>query len=89
MLAVFTFPEALAAAQAAGSKIARKGWNGAGQFVQRTYGDKHCRVCIQEQPHKVYEDMEAFMVLRNAEGKLVPWAPSQGDMMATDWMVLP
>lgn len=30
-----------------------------------------------------------YLVLKNAQGGFLPWAPSQGDVFATDWALLP
>jgi hypothetical protein len=60
-----------------GARITRAGWNGPGQFVFVQYPDKHSRMT------------QPYMVLRNALGEHVPWVPSQGDIFATDWAVLP
>jgi hypothetical protein len=86
MLAVLTFPEAMTAALATGAKIARKGWNGAGQHVRMTSGIQRFRLATDN--GVVFVDANPFMVLRNAAAEYVPWTPSQGDMMAVDWMVL-
>ena len=86
MLAVLTFSEALAAAQATGAKIAREGWNGAGQHVRQASG---AQVTLSDRKTTEYVHIDAFMVLRNTQGYYVPWVPSQGDMAAVDWMVLP
>lgn len=33
--------------------------------------------------------LEPFIILRTADGKDVPWAPSQTDMLAMDWQIVP
>lgn len=79
---LMTFPEALACAQNGGLKIARKGWNGSGQHVRQAAG---AQVTLSDRKTVEYVHIEPFMVLRNAQGQYVPWAPSQGDMAADDW----
>lgn len=91
MLAVLTFAEALVQAQAAGARIARKGWNGRDQWVAETGQVTAAIPALTEVDGKRdYElrNLEPFMVLKNAQGDFVPWVPSQGDMAAVDWMVL-
>ncbi len=89
-LAVLTFPEAMTLALATGSKVARKGWNGAGQHVRMTSGVTRVMLnCGRDNEAMTFADMNPFMVLRNAAGEYVPWVPSQGDMQAVDWMELP
>jgi hypothetical protein len=88
MLAVLTFPEAMAAAQATAAKIARKGWNGPGQYVRIAHSAR-LSFRAPDGATAYHDARTGFAVLRNTQGEYVPWAPSQGDMMATDWMVLP
>lgn len=60
-----------------GGKASRVGWNGAGQHVFAKYPDA---CSMMSAP---------YLVLRNTQGALVPWAPSQGDVFANDWALLP
>lgn len=81
-------------------RMARMGWNGRGQFIfiamgsdpshpdERAgllsgikarlfeYGDQGT---VRRLPH---------VVLRNTRGESVPWAPSQTDMLAEDWITV-
>lgn len=58
-------------------RITRAGWNVPGQYVELQRPDKHSRMTLP------------YAVLRNSNGDLVPWVPSQGDLFANDWAVLP
>lgn len=60
-----------------GRRITRAGWNAAGQCVEAQYPNRESRMTLP------------YLVLRNAQGGFVPWAPSQGDLFATDWAILP
>lgn len=60
-----------------GQRITRAGWNGRGQHVEMQVPDKHSRMT------------QPYAVLRNNNGDLVPWVPSQGDLFANDWALLP
>lgn len=60
-----------------GSKVTRAGWNARGQHVEIQRPDKHSRMT------------SPYAVLKNSDGGLVPWVPSQGDLFAHDWAVLP
>lgn len=31
---------------------------------------------------------EPYVYMRNAQGKLIPWLCSQGDLLATDWVIV-
>lgn len=71
-----TFSDALMHARR-GGRITRKGWNAGGQHVEAQYPDKGSRMSAP------------YLVLKNAQNDLVPWAPSQGDLFACDWALLP
>jgi hypothetical protein len=71
-----TFEVALDALKS-GYRITRAGWNGAGQWVETQYPDRGSRMT------------HPYCVLRTAQGGLVPWVPSQGDLFARDWAILP
>lgn len=70
------FSQALAAMKYRGKRIARAGWNGKGQWVYL----QNCPEGSDHLPHAM---------MHNAQGKRVPWLPSQPDMLADDWAVLP
>lgn len=74
--AVYPFSHALDALKA-GCKVTRAGWNGRGQHVEMQRPDKHSRMTAP------------YAVLKNSNNDLVPWVPSQGDLFANDWAVLP
>lgn len=75
--AMHDFPEALQAAIRNGNRITRRGWNGSGQYV-----------CAQR-PHGEERLTAPYLYLRNVQGDYVAWAPSQGDMFAQDWAIIP
>lgn len=60
-----------------GQRITRAGWNAPGQWVAAQYTDKGS---MMSRP---------YLYLKNAQNDLVPWVPSQGDLFAHDWAVLP
>lgn len=59
-----------------GNKAAREGWNGKGQFVQAQFPDENSKMQMP------------YLYLHNAQGQLVPWLPSQGDLFGEDWIIL-
>lgn len=71
------FPTALKQAMHSGARITRAGWNAAGQWVAAQRPDAHSKMSAP------------YLYLKNAQGRLVPWLPSQGDLFAEDWAVLP
>lgn len=67
-----------------GEKWRRAGWNGNGQFVRlfRAYSDAQFKVSEIEPTDGTLMD---HLVLKNTSNQLIPWVPSQGDLMAEDW----
>lgn len=72
----------------AGKKLTREGWNGADQFVFMVPGSTFN---VNRAPLLgIYpEDTEITYLphldLRNAQGKVGTWTPSNGDLFADDW----
>lgn len=68
-----------------GNKIARKGWNGKGQYVRLVdpYNDKAFQVFEKEE---LDGTLYPYFALKNAQNGFVPWVPSIGDLLAEDWM---
>lgn len=60
-----------------GARITRKGWNASGQWVKAQYPDKGS---MMQGP---------YAYIKNSNNELVPWVPSQGDLFACDWAILP
>lgn len=67
-----TFSAALVLIKA-GKRVARSGWNGADQYVK------------MQIPNKLSKMRMPYCYLKNTQGMLVPWVPSQGDLFAEDW----
>lgn len=66
------FSTALAAIKA-GSRITREGWNATGQWAALQVPDEHSKM------------QRPYMYLKTANDELVPWVPTQSDLMADDW----
>lgn len=60
-----------------GLKLARKGWNGKGLFVEAQYPDDNSKMGV---PY-LFIDATAL------GGTKAPWVPSQTDLFAEDWAV--
>jgi hypothetical protein len=58
-----------------GLKVARKGWNGKGMFLELQGPDEHSKM---QQP---------YIYMSPVDGRLVPWLASQSDMLAIDWEI--
>ena len=58
-------------------KITRHGWNAKSQWVAVQRPDLNSKMQCP------------YLYLKNASDQLVPWLPSQGDLFANDWALLP
>lgn len=70
-----------------GKRCARAGWNGKNMWIRYVdlYTDAEFR--IQPQP-QAKESWLPFLIMKTADGALVPWLASQTDMLAEDWSVV-
>lgn len=69
------FGQALNALRA-GQRVARAGWNAAGQWVALQVPDEHSKM------------RRPYLYLHPVDGSLVPWAATQSDVLADDWLVV-
>lgn len=69
-----------------GKRVARAGWNAGGQWAAMRFAraDKLIGFADDE---RLYLEGDGF-ILKNAQDVLVPWVPSVGDLLATDWQVV-
>lgn len=68
-----------------GFKMARKGWNGKGIYVSKR--DKKSCDCEGTIGAFLYIDTNGLQTENpDAPKTIVPWAPSQTDMLAEDWI---
>lgn len=72
-----------------GEKIARKGWNGKGQYVE--LGRSFAYFTDGKEIHDTHhEDIGSkALVFVGTRGRQVGWLASQADMLADDWMIVP
>ena len=64
-----------------GHKVARKGWNGKGIFIQLQIPDENSKMT---QPYIYIDSTELITDNPKAPLGRVPWFASQTDMLATD-----
>lgn len=73
-----------------GKRVARAGWNGAGQFAWMVPDGVY--PARMEAIKGYFPDDQvpygAYFALKNAQGTVVPWVPSVGDLLAIDWQVV-
>lgn len=60
----------------AGRKVARSGWNGKGMWVHLQRPDANSKMS------------SPYLYLKTVDGHLVPWLPSQSDLLAEDWSIV-
>lgn len=70
------FGEALRALKS-GARVARKGWNGKGMWLELQVPDLFSKMTLP------------YIYMKTADGGLVPWLASQTDMLAEDWEIVP
>lgn len=59
-----------------GNYVARQGWNGKGQHIALQVPDEHSKMGLP------------YLYIRTVTGDLVPWTPSQTDILASDWLIV-
>lgn len=60
-----------------GHRATREGWNGPGQYVSLQVPDAHSKMTVP------------YFYITTAAGSRIPWVPSQTDLWAEDWVLLP
>lgn len=67
-----------------GKRVRRSGWNAGGQWAEHIINSGI--VFRSELTGETYSVADG-LILKNAQGIVVQWVPSIGDLMATDWRV--
>ncbi|WP_065647710.1 Thoeris anti-defense Tad2 family protein [Pantoea eucrina] len=72
---------------ATGCAAARMGWNGASQFIWFVPpGEYPARMeVIRDHFPDNLVPYAGYYAMKNAQGQVTPWVPSNGDLQATDW----
>jgi len=77
-----------------GSRIARKGWNGAGLYLVYMAGypegvpANQATADAHDVPLGHTIVIDPYIAMRTASGSVVPWLASQTDLLATDYVVV-
>ena len=74
-----------------GEKVARAGWNGAGQFVYLVPAASYPAQTGIAKAHFGADAMvpyRAYLALKTAQGDVATWAPSCSDALADDWQIV-
>ena len=72
---LLTFSEALDKLKQ-GNKIARKGWNGKGMWLNLQVPDEYSKMTLP------------YIYMKTADNHQVPWLASQTDLLCEDWIVV-
>lgn len=75
-VATFNFGEAIKYLKR-GIKVARKGWNGKGMYIECCNGKDHD-----------FSIIEPFLLIKNVKNSFNTWVPSISDLLAEDWMFI-
>lgn len=74
-----------------GAKLARRGWNGSGQFVYRVGEGRYDPttdvgndIAADQPDGKV--PYRPYYALKTVQGDIATWVPSSSDMDADDWV---
>lgn len=67
-----------------GFKLRRKGWNGKGIYIELQKPDEHSKMT---QPYIYIVTTQLQTDNTWAPKGIVPWAPSQTDLLAEDWEI--
>jgi len=65
-----------------GKKVARRGWNGKGIFIELQVPDEYSKMT---HPYIFIDTTGLQTDNPDAPKNRVPWAPSQTDLLAEDW----
>jgi hypothetical protein len=87
-LDALSFGHAIAAMQD-GHAVTRAGWNGKGMFIYIVSGHLH-QVTEDELFLGGFGDTipaHPYIMMKTAQGYIVPWLASQADMLANDWQI--
>ena len=57
----------------AGLRVCREGWNGKGMWIGMQVPDEHSKMG------------RPYLYIKSVDGLLVPWSPSQTDILGVDW----
>jgi hypothetical protein len=74
-----------------GKKVARAGWNGKDMFVFLVQGStfKVNRAPLNQFYAEGTEvQYHGHIDMKTAQGYIVPWQPSQADLLADDWNII-
>lgn len=81
---IFSFSDAISYLKR-GLKVARKGWNGKGIYLELQVPDEHSKMTL---PYIYIVTSNLITDNPHAPKGVVPWLASQTDMLADDWVLV-
>ena len=69
-----------------GFKIARNGWNGKDMYL--TYYSPVAHGTVDFEVNGETHILQPFILMKTAQGTIVPWLASQTDILADDWLII-
>lgn len=82
---MLTFSEALESLKQ-NNKIARTGWNDKNMFLMYYSPVAHGTDEFAVNNETFY--LQPFILMKTADGTIVPWLASQSDILAEDWVIV-
>lgn len=79
-----SFGDAVAALKE-GLRVARKGWNGKGMWLNLIHGQNYD---VDAPLRFNTTELSPYIAMKTADNKLVPWLASQTDVLAEDWQIV-
>ena len=72
----------------AGEKVSRSGWNGKGMYLMWVDPTQWgVSPALQAACSDASEGRYGFIMMKTADGKMIPWLCSQADLMASDYVI--
>lgn len=74
-----------------GAKAARSGWNGKGMFIFLVPSSRFMvnrAPLLGIYPEGTMIDYRAHIDIKNVDGSISTWAPSNSDALAEDWLII-
>lgn len=59
-----------------GDRLTRRGWNGAGQYIELQYPDTFSKMT------------KPYLFITTVQGDKIPWLASQTDLLEDDWEIV-
>lgn len=71
-----------------GVRVARVGWNGKGMFLLYVTASVSTPEMERMCPDTGATELSAWIGMKTADNKFVPWLASQTDLLAEDWLIV-